>query len=176
AEGGTPHPLHVIAPAGGERLDALVDASTALGALLIDGIGDSVEIASSLPGQFPARLGFHILQATGVRVTRAELIACPGCGRTLFDLESTADRIKERTQHLTGVRVAVMGCIVNGPGEMADADFGYVGGAPGRVTLYVGKEVVERNVPEDAAPERLVELIRARGRWHDPPPGRPDSG
>src|SRR5205823_810963 len=96
-------------------------------------------------------------------------IACPGCGRTLFDLESTTERIQRRTGHLRGIKIAVMGCIVNGPGEMADADFGYVGGAPGRVNLYVGKDLIERNVPQRQADERLEALIRSSGRWHERP-------
>ncbi len=171
AEQGRAYPLHLVALVEGNRLDVLVDAATALGSLLCDGLGDSVEVLSSLAGRFPQRLAFHILQAAGVRVTQAEFVACPGCGRTLFDLESTTQRIQARTGHLKGVRIAVMGCIVNGPGEMADADFGYVGGAPGRVNLYVGKDLVERNVPQEIADERLVELIRSHGRWLDPPRG-----
>jgi (E)-4-hydroxy-3-methylbut-2-enyl-diphosphate synthase len=162
-----PVPIHLLAVCEGDRLDVLVDAASALGSLLCDGIGDSVEIRSAVPGLFNQRLAFHILQATGVRITKAEFIACPGCGRTLFDLESTTNRIQARTGHLTGVRIAVMGCIVNGPGEMADADFGYVGGAPGQVNLYVGKALVERNVPQDEADDRLVALIQSRGRWRE---------
>ncbi len=168
-ERGRDYPLHLRVDAVGERLDVLVESATALGSLLCDGIGDSVEIRTNVSGLFGQRLAFHILQASGVRITKAEFIACPGCGRTLFDLESTTLRIQSRTGHLTGVRIAVMGCIVNGPGEMADADFGYVGGAPGRVNLYVGKSVVERNVPQADADERLVELIKTRGRWKEPP-------
>jgi (E)-4-hydroxy-3-methylbut-2-enyl-diphosphate synthase len=115
------------------------------------------------------RLAFNILQAAGVRITKTEYVACPGCGRTLFELQPTTDRIKARTGHLVGVKIAVMGCIVNGPGEMADADFGYVGGAPGRVNLYVGKECVERNVPQAEADDRLIALIKSYGRWIEPP-------
>jgi (E)-4-hydroxy-3-methylbut-2-enyl-diphosphate synthase len=132
-----------------------------------------VEVRAPQLGRFAQRLGFEILQGCRVRVTKAEFVACPGCGRTLFDLESTAERIKQRTGHLTGVRIAVMGCIVNGPGEMADADFGYVGGAPDRVNLYVGKELVERNVPQAEADDRLVELIRSRDRWKEAPENAP---
>jgi (E)-4-hydroxy-3-methylbut-2-enyl-diphosphate synthase len=95
-------------------------------------------------------------------------VACPGCGRTLFDLESTTNRIKGKTAHLPGVRIAVMGCIVNGPGEMADADFGYVGSAPGKVNLYVGKEQVARGIPTGEADERLIELIKSHGKWEEP--------
>ena len=100
-----------------------------------------------------------------MRTTRTEYISCPSCGRTLFDLETTTARIKQTTEHLTGVKIAVMGCIVNGPGEMADADFGYVGSGPGTVTLYRGKEVVARHVPEADAPKLLLEIIREDGRW-----------
>jgi (E)-4-hydroxy-3-methylbut-2-enyl-diphosphate synthase len=169
AERAASYPLHLVASVGGERLDALIDASTLIGSLLCDGIGDSVEIQAPLGKGFGRRLAFQVLQAAGARVTKAEFVACPGCGRTLFDLESTTERIQRRTGHLTGVRIAVMGCIVNGPGEMADADFGYVGGAPGRVNLYVGKELVERNVAQEAAEERLEGLIRARGQWRERP-------
>lgn len=111
---------------------------------------------------------FSILQTTGRRRSRAEYVACPSCGRTLFDLEETTARIRKKTQHLKSVKIAIMGCIVNGPGEMADADFGYVGGAPGRVHLYVGKQCIERNIPSEQAPERLVELIKQEGFWVDP--------
>ena len=113
---------------------------------------------------------FGILQAAGVRITKTEFVSCPSCGRTLFDLQSTTERIAARTKHLKGVKIAIMGCVVNGPGEMADADFGYVGGSPGHVNLYVGKEVVEKGVPEAEADQRLVDLIRAHGKWIDPAP------
>jgi (E)-4-hydroxy-3-methylbut-2-enyl-diphosphate synthase len=119
----------------------------------------------------PARAvdtAYRILQGARLRTTRTEYISCPSCGRTLFDLEETTAKIKQRTEHLKGVKIAVMGCIVNGPGEMADADFGYVGAGPGVVSLYVGKDVVERRVPEAEAPDRLVDLIRDRGRWIEP--------
>ncbi len=142
----------------------LIHASSALGALLLDGIGDVAGVQDG-GGQPLTSLTFNLLQATGRRITKTDYVACPSCGRTLFDLQSTTDKIKERTAHLVGVKIAVMGCVVNGPGEMADADFGYVGGAPGKVNLYVGKETVERNVPEAEAADRLVALIKARGRW-----------
>ena len=103
------------------------------------------------------------------RISKTEFVACPSCGRTLFDLQSVTQTIRSRTGHLKGVTIAIMGCIVNGPGEMADADFGYVGGAPGKINLYVGKECVQYNVPSDEALERLIELIRSRGKWIDPP-------
>jgi len=109
------------------------------------------------------------LQACGLRRTKTEFISCPGCGRTLFELQGVLAGIKERLGHLRGVSIAVMGCIVNGPGEMADADFGYVGGAPGHISLYEGKTQVRKNIPEAEALDVLVELIKSRGRWIDPP-------
>ena len=109
------------------------------------------------------------MQAAGCRSFKTDFVACPSCGRTLFNLQTVTARIKSRTEHLKGVKIAIMGCIVNGPGEMADADFGYVGGSPGKVNLYVGKDVVEKAVPEAAADERLVELIRRHGKWVDAP-------
>ncbi|HXV37466.1 MAG TPA: flavodoxin-dependent (E)-4-hydroxy-3-methylbut-2-enyl-diphosphate synthase, partial [Myxococcota bacterium] len=147
---------------------ALLRAACSLGAPLCDGIGDAVALEGF--GE-PARaldLAYRILQGARRRTSRTEYISCPSCGRTLFDLVETTERIKARTSHLAGVKIAIMGCIVNGPGEMADADFGYVGSGPGRVNLYVGKELVVRNVPDTTADDRLVELIRERGRWVDP--------
>ncbi|HEX8076342.1 MAG TPA: flavodoxin-dependent (E)-4-hydroxy-3-methylbut-2-enyl-diphosphate synthase, partial [Chthoniobacterales bacterium] len=116
------------------------------------------------------RLAFNVLQASGARISKTEFVACPSCGRTLFDLQPVTDRIKAVTGHLTGVKIAIMGCIVNGPGEMADADFGYVGGAPGKVNLYVGKTAVKFNIPEAEAVGRLQDLIREHGKWVDPAP------
>ncbi len=167
-EAGLDLPLYLRYSGGPDTDETLVHASTALGALLCDGMGDIAgvrEVADGLPGRALVSLTFNLLQATGRRITKTDYVACPSCGRTLFDLQSTTERVKERTAHLVGVRIAIMGCVVNGPGEMADADFGYVGGAPGKVNLYVGKEVVERNVPEGEAADRLVSLIKERGRW-----------
>lgn len=138
------------------------------GSLLCDGIGDLVfvEVEDNFLGSI--NLAYDILQAAGLRRTKTEFISCPSCGRTLFDLEEVTAQIKEKTGHLKDVAIAVMGCIVNGPGEMADADFGYVGGAPGKISLYVGKEVVQKNIPEAEAPDALVELIKQHGKWCDP--------
>ena len=150
-------------------LDTLLTASAHLGSLLCDGIGDAIWVrGEEAPGQ-ALRLSYNILQAAGTRVFKTDYVACPSCGRTLFDLQSTTARIKAATGHLKGVKIAIMGCIVNGPGEMADADFGYVGGAPGKVNLYVGKTPVKFNIPEVEAVERLQDLIREHGRWVDPP-------
>src|SRR5690606_16055621 len=127
----------------------------------------SVEIAD-LPWEETISLAFNILQATRLRISKAEFIACPSCGRTLFDLQETTQRIKSKTAHLKGVKIAIMGCIVNGPGEMADADFGYVGGGPGKIHLYVGKECVEKNIPSAVADQKLIDLIKSHGKWMEP--------
>jgi (E)-4-hydroxy-3-methylbut-2-enyl-diphosphate synthase len=162
-------PIHLQVSVDGDDLEVLLRTSTVLGSLLCDGIGDSVGLtAPQLSDEARSRLLFGILQAAGVRITKTEFVSCPSCGRTLFDLQSTTERIASRTQHLKGVKIAIMGCVVNGPGEMADADFGYVGGSPGRVNLYVGKDVVDKSVPEAEADERLIALIKDRGRWTDP--------
>jgi (E)-4-hydroxy-3-methylbut-2-enyl-diphosphate synthase len=143
-------------------------AASRLGAILADGIGDLIHIHSDAGAKAALNLAYDILQAAAVRRSKPEYVACPGCGRTLFDLQSTTQRIRAKTAHLKNISIAVMGCIVNGPGEMADADFGYVGGAPNKVSLYVGRECVQKNIPEDEAPEALVALIKSHGRWIDP--------
>jgi (E)-4-hydroxy-3-methylbut-2-enyl-diphosphate synthase len=149
-------------------LETLLTASTTIGSLLCDGIGDAILVqGEEAPGQ-ALRLSYNILQAAGSRIFKTDYVACPSCGRTLFNLQTTTAKIKEATLHLKGVKIAIMGCIVNGPGEMADADFGYVGGAPGKVNLYVGKTPVKFNIPEVEAVERLKDLIREHGKWVEP--------
>jgi (E)-4-hydroxy-3-methylbut-2-enyl-diphosphate synthase len=149
-------------------LETLLTASTNIGSLLCDGIGDAVLVqGEEAPGQ-ALRLSYNILQAAGSRIFKTDYVACPSCGRTLFNLQSTTAKIKAATSHLKGVKIAIMGCIVNGPGEMADADFGYVGGAPGKVNLYVGKTAVKFNIPEAEAVDRLKDLIREHGKWIEP--------
>jgi (E)-4-hydroxy-3-methylbut-2-enyl-diphosphate synthase len=160
----------LVRPAGEvEFLPTLLAAATNIGSLLCDGIGDAVLVQGEpAPGQ-SLRVAYNILQAAGTRIFKTDYVACPSCGRTLFNLQSTTARIKEATAHLKGVKIAIMGCIVNGPGEMADADFGYVGGAPGKINLYVGKQAVKFNIPEAEAVERLQDLIREHGKWVDAP-------
>jgi len=149
-------------------LETLLTASTNIGSLLCDGIGDAVLVqGEEAPGQ-ALRLSYNILQAAGSRIFKTDYVACPSCGRTLFNLQTTTAKIKAATLHLKGVKIAIMGCIVNGPGEMADADFGYVGGAPGKVNLYVGKTAVKFNIPEAEAVDRLKDLIREHGKWIEP--------
>ena len=153
---------------GKDFLETLLIASTNIGSLLCDGIGDAVLVqGEQAPGQ-ALRLSYNILQAAGSRIFKTDYVACPPCGRTLFNLQTTTAKIKAATLHLKGVKIAIMGCIVNGPGEMADADFGYVGGAPGKVNLYVGKTAVKFNIPETEAVDRLKDLIREHGKWIEP--------
>jgi (E)-4-hydroxy-3-methylbut-2-enyl-diphosphate synthase len=147
---------------------ALLRAAVNIGALLADGIGDAILVRGEAGGGQSLRLAFNILQAAGCRSFKTDYVACPSCGRTLFNLQTVTARIKARTEHLKGVKIAIMGCIVNGPGEMADADFGYVGGAPGKINLYVGKTPIKFNIPEAEAVERLVDLIREHGKWVEP--------
>ena len=150
-------------------LRALLPAAQNIGSLLCDGIGDAVLVrGETAPGQ-SLRLAYNILQAAGTRIFKTDYVACPSCGRTLFNLQSTTQKIRAATGHLKGVRIAVMGCIVNGPGEMADADFGYVGGAPGKINLYVGKTAVKFNIPEAEAVERLIDLIKEHDKWIEAP-------
>jgi (E)-4-hydroxy-3-methylbut-2-enyl-diphosphate synthase len=139
------------------------------GALLIDGLGDGISISSAnIPLQRVNSTAFGILQATRTRISKTEYISCPSCGRTLFDLQETTAKIRARTSHLKGVKIGIMGCIVNGPGEMADADYGYVGTGPGKITLYKEKEVVKKNVSEENAVDELIGLIKEYGDWVDP--------
>ncbi|MDB4054979.1 (E)-4-hydroxy-3-methylbut-2-enyl-diphosphate synthase [Akkermansiaceae bacterium] len=155
--------------AGKDFLDALLIASRNIGSLLCDGIGDAILIqGEEAPGQ-SLRLAYNILQGAGSRIFKTDYVACPSCGRTLFNLQETTQKVRAATGHLKGVRIAIMGCIVNGPGEMADADFGYVGGAPGKINLYVGKQAVKFNIPEQEAVDRLTDLIREHDKWIDAP-------
>src|SRR5438874_4884950 len=164
-----PGRLGSIAPTS-DFLQTLLTASTTIGSLLCDGIGDAVLVqGEEAPGQ-ALRLSYNILQAAGSRIFKTDYVACPSCGRTLCNLQTTTAKIKAATLHLKGVKIAIMGCIVNGRGEMAVADFGYVGGAPGKVNLYVGKTAVKFNIPEAVAVDRLQDLIREHGKWVEPAP------
>ncbi len=163
------YPMHLRLPGQANIDEQRIRCSIAFGSLLCDGIGDSVQIGFQSPDIVKElELLYNILQGAGVRITKTEFVSCPSCGRTLFDLQSTTERIKEQTGHLKGVKIAIMGCIVNGPGEMADADFGYVGGATGKINLYVGKNCVEKGIPFEEADSRLIALIKSHGKWVDP--------
>lgn len=187
AQSGILSPIIIAAESHTNTVDKqLIDFATDAGALLLDGIGDGIWLMNEpaklatdqvsgrtyLPvtnnHQFLNNTAFSILQATRTRISKTEYISCPSCGRTLFDLQETTAKIRSATSHLKGVKIAIMGCIVNGPGEMADADFGYVGSGPGKITLYQGKEVVKRNVPSEIAVEELIGLLQDAGVWVRP--------
>jgi (E)-4-hydroxy-3-methylbut-2-enyl-diphosphate synthase len=155
-------------PAPLEPKIALLRASAVIGSLLADGIGDAILVRGESGAGQSLLLAYNILQAAGCRSFKTDYVACPSCGRTLFNLQTVTGRVKSRTEHLKGVKIAIMGCIVNGPGEMADADFGYVGGAPGKINLYVGKTPIKFNIPEAEAVDRLVDLIKEHGKWAEP--------
>jgi (E)-4-hydroxy-3-methylbut-2-enyl-diphosphate synthase len=166
--------------------EQLIQFSAEAGALLLDGFGDGLWLMNDpkkmhhtkLSGrnyidiennhQFLNTTTFSILQATRTRISKTEYISCPSCGRTLFDLQETTARIRAVTNHLKGIKIAIMGCIVNGPGEMADADFGYVGSGPGKITLYKGKDIIKRNIDSAVAVDELIDLIKDYGAWVDP--------
>jgi (E)-4-hydroxy-3-methylbut-2-enyl-diphosphate synthase len=167
AAAGLETPIVLIDDPARRGADPLLAPSAVLGGLLCDGIGDAIHVVAEAAAD-SRRLAFGILQASRLRTTRTEFISCPSCGRTRFDLEETTARIKRRTGHLKGLKIAVMGCVVNGPGEMADADFGYVGWGENKIALFVGKEMVAKDIPTEAADDRLVELIKEHGRWLDP--------
>jgi len=163
--------IHHFRPVASEPAELALQMGAQVGGLLCDGLGDGVLIEPTSLSSFSLdtlrTASFGLLQGSRMRSTKTEFVSCPSCGRTLFDLQEVTAQISERTGHLPGVAIAIMGCIVNGPGEMADADFGYVGGAPGKVDLYVGKEVVRRAIPNEEACDALIELIKENGKWKD---------
>jgi len=152
-------PIHLGVTEAGEGEDGRLKSAVGIGALLIDGIGDTIRVSLSEAPEKEIPVAYGILQAARVRITKTEYISCPGCGRTLYNLEETIARIKAATSHLSGLKIAIMGCIVNGPGEMADADYGYVGAARGKVSLYKQKQCIEMNIPEEEAVDRLLQFI-----------------
>ncbi|KAK7402132.1 hypothetical protein VNO78_14152 [Psophocarpus tetragonolobus] len=161
---------HIQFPNEIHRDDLVIGAGSDAGALLVDGLGDGILLeAPDKDFEFLRNTSFNLLQGCRMRNTKTEYVSCPSCGRTLFDLQEISAEIREKTLHLPGVSIAIMGCIVNGPGEMADADFGYVGGAPGKIDLYVGKTVVKRGIEMEYATDALIDLIKEHGRWVDPP-------
>jgi len=152
-------PIHLGVTEAGEGEDGRLKSAVGIGALLIDGIGDTIRVSLSEAPEKEIPVAYGILQAARVRITKTEYISCPGCGRTLYNLEETIGKIKAATSHLNGLKIAIMGCIVNGPGEMADADYGYVGAARGKVSLYKKKQCIEMNIPEEEAVDRLLQFI-----------------
>jgi (E)-4-hydroxy-3-methylbut-2-enyl-diphosphate synthase len=148
--------------------DPAIRIGAEMGAILSDALAEGVCLIGDPSLEERRRLSLNLLQAARMRTVKTEFISCPGCGRTLFDLQETSRRIREKTAHLPGVKIAIMGCIVNGPGEMADADFGYVGSKPGMIDLYIGKRLVERDIAFKDADEKLIDLIKANGKWIEP--------
>lgn len=164
---GMDYPIHLGVTEAGDDLQGRLKSAAGIGALLVDGIGDTIRVSLTEDPVEEIPVAYDILQAVGARISKAEYIACPSCGRTQYDIQQALQKIKKRTQHLKGIKIGVMGCIVNGPGEMADAHYGYVGSGAGMITLYKGKEVVRRNIPQEEAVEALVQLIKDNGDWQE---------
>jgi (E)-4-hydroxy-3-methylbut-2-enyl-diphosphate synthase len=164
---GMQYPLHLGVTEAGNGLDGCVKSAVGLGARLVAGIGDTVRVSLTGTPEDELPVARAVLQACGLDRSQAEFIACPGCGRTLYDIGPVLDDIKAATAHLAGIKIAVMGCIVNGPGEMADADYGYVGAGPGRITLYRGREIVRRDIPQTEALAALIELLKVDKVWKE---------
>lgn len=164
---GMDYPLHLGVTEAGDGEYGRIKSTAGIGTLLAEGIGDTIRVSLTEAPEKEIPVCYSILQSLGLRKTMVEYVACPSCGRTLFNLEEVLHKVREATKHLTGLDIAVMGCIVNGPGEMADADYGYVGKQPGFISLYRGKEEIKK-VPETEGVEELINLIKADGRWVEP--------
>lgn len=167
-EEGMAYPIHLGVTEAGDGAYARIKSTAGIATLLMEGIGDTIRVSLAEDPIHEIPVCYDILQALGLRKTKVEYIACPSCGRTKFNLPAVLNEVREATKHLVGLDIAVMGCIVNGPGEMADADYGYVGKAGGMITLYRGKEVVRNNVPQEQGVEALIELLKADGVWVEP--------
>jgi (E)-4-hydroxy-3-methylbut-2-enyl-diphosphate synthase len=161
------YPIHLGVTEAGSGEDGRIKSAIGIGSLLADGIGDTIRVSITEDPEYEIPVAYAILQATGVRITKTEFISCPSCARTLFNIQEVLEEVKARTGHLKGLKIAVMGCIVNGPGEMADADYGYVGTGKGKVMLYKGQELVKKNVDEAIALEEMIRLIKENGDWKD---------
>ena len=158
---GMDYPIHLGVTEAGDGMQGRLKSAAGIGALLLDGIGDTIRVSLTEDPEAEMPIAYDILQAVGARITQTEYIACPSCGRTQYDIQRALKEIKAKTKHLVGVKIGVMGCIVNGPGEMADADYGYVGSGAGKITLYKGKEVVKRDMDQKDAVDELVRFIEA---------------
>lgn len=167
-ECGMKYPLHLGVTEAGDGTYARIKSTAGIATLLMEGIGDTIRVSLSEDPREEIPVCYDILQALGLRKTKVEYIACPSCGRTKFNLPTVLHQVRDATQHLVGLDIAVMGCIVNGPGEMADADYGYVGAAGGKITLYRGREVVKNNIPQEEGVKELINLLRDDGVWQEP--------
>lgn len=161
------YPIHLGVTEAGSGEDGRIKSAIGIGSLLADGIGDTIRVSITEDPEKEIPVAYGILQATGVRITKTEFISCPSCARTLFNIQEVLEKVKARTGHLKGLKIAVMGCIVNGPGEMADADYGYVGAGKGKVMLYKRQELVKKNMDEAVALEELIRLIKDYGDWQE---------
>jgi (E)-4-hydroxy-3-methylbut-2-enyl-diphosphate synthase len=170
-EAGMAYPLHLGVTEAGDGEYARIKSTAGIATLLMEGIGDTIRVSLSEDPIHEIPVCYDILQSLGLRKTKVEYIACPSCGRTKFNLPLVLHQVRDATKHLTGLDIAVMGCIVNGPGEMADADYGYVGAAGGKITLYRKREIVRNGIPQEQGVEALIELLKADGIWQDPPEG-----
>ena len=166
-EEGMDYPLHLGVTEAGAGEDGRLKSAIGIGSLLADGIGDTIRVSITEDPEFEIPVAYGILQATGRRITRTEYIACPSCARTLFNIQETLKKVQAQTSHLKGLKIAVMGCIVNGPGEMADADYGYVGFGKGKIALYKGKNLIRRGISETNAVDELITLIKENGDWKE---------
>ncbi len=162
---GMDYPIHLGVTEAGSGEAGRAKSTLGIGTLLLEGIGDTLRVSLTEAPEKEIPVCYDILQATRRRITQAEFISCPGCGRTLFDIEKVTEEIKSKLSHLQGVNIAVMGCIVNGPGEMAGADFGYVGSAPGKIDLYYQEKVIQKDIPQEKALKALIDLIKSKGKW-----------
>jgi len=172
---GMAYPLHLGVTEAGDGTYARIKSTSGIATLLMEGIGDTIRVSLSEDPINEIPVCYDILQALGLRKTKVEYIACPSCGRTKFDLPTVLHKVREATKHLVGLDIAVMGCIVNGPGEMADADYGYVGAAGGKITLYRKREIVKNGIPQEDGVTELIELLKADGVWEEPPAGQAES-
>jgi (E)-4-hydroxy-3-methylbut-2-enyl-diphosphate synthase len=161
------YPIHLGVTEAGAGEDGRLKSAIGIGSLLADGIGDTIRVSITEAPENEIPVAYGILQSVGVRITKTEFISCPSCARTLFNIEETVEKIRERTSHLKGLKIAVMGCIVNGPGEMADANYGYVGAGKGKINLYKGHSLVKKNVDTAEALEELIALIKENGDWKE---------
>jgi (E)-4-hydroxy-3-methylbut-2-enyl-diphosphate synthase len=166
-EEGMNYPIHLGVTEAGSGEDGRIKSAIGIGSLLADGIGDTIRVSITEDPEYEIPVAYAILQASGIRITKTEFISCPSCARTLFNIQEVLEKVKARTGHLKGLKIAVMGCIVNGPGEMADADYGYVGAGKRKVMLYKGQELVKKNVDEVVALEELIGLIKENGDWKE---------
>lgn len=168
-ETGRDYPIHLGVTEAGDGIYARIKSTAGIATLLAEGIGDTIRVSLAEDPINEIPVCYNILQSLGLRKTQVEYIACPSCGRTKFDLPTVLNRVREATKHLKGLDIAVMGCIVNGPGEMADADYGYVGRSAGKIALYRGRELVKDNIPQERGVEELINLLKRDGKWVEPP-------